>query len=309
LLNGAGGDYRLEPEDVLLSNVDGRDMTSEINGAIIRIAAPKIDCASELDFGRIPMENAAKQRFAIRNSGESPLSIERVDFSDAAFSLPDATNLPTIAAGATSELEVCYNPSGEGTFAGVMRIYSNDPQNRMHIVEMRGTSYAPNEIVLSGEAVSGQPGQYALTVSLQNTLPVVGMQFDLHWIPGMVPAQDALSLSARASDHQVDITKLTEDSYRIYVYSMKNNPITPGNGSVVTLIYNKVEGLEDYDRTTITANQIILSTSDERNCVSSSSATWVVGGLSGLLGDANNDGQVTVADVTCVIHYLLEMDS
>lgn len=308
LLDGMGGDYQLDPEDVLLSNVDGRDMTSEVSGAIIRIAAPRLACASELDFGSIPMEKTAVQRFAVTNSGESPLAIQRVEFSDPAFSLADASNLPTIAAGETSEMEICYQPSGEGEFSGVMQVYSNDPENHMQVVAINGTAYATNQIELSGMPVDGQPNQYALTVSMQNSLPVVAMQFDLHWIPAMAPVQEALSLSARASGHQAEVTKLTDDSYRVYVYSMNNNPIALGNGPVVTIIYNKVDEQAAYEHTTVTADQIILSTVEGRNCASSSTATWDVLKLSGLLGDANNDGQITVADVTCVINYLLEFD-
>ena len=57
------------------------------------------------------------------------------------------------------------------------------------------------------------------------------------------------------------------------------------------------------------ADQIILSTKDERNCASSTTASWQVENLSGLLGDANNDGQITIADVTCIVNHLLEIDS
>ena len=309
LLDGTGGDYPLKPEDVLLSNAKGRDMTSEVNGAVIRIAAPKMECASELTFGKVPLAETVKKAFAVRNSGESPLTIQRVEFSDEAFSLADAT-LPTIAAGKTQNLEVCYRPSGEEEFSGVMQIYCNDPQNRMQAVQISGTTYAPNQIDLSGSPVSGQSGQYALKVSLQNMLPVVGMQFDLHWIPEMVPAPEVLSLSTRTAGHQVEVIKQEEGCYRVYLYSLDNVPIAPGSGPVLTLIYiNKVEGQGYNDKTTILADQIILSTAEERNCASSPSATWQVGGLSGLLGDANNDGQVNDADVTCIVSYLLEKDA
>ena len=309
LLDGTGGDYPLEPEDVILSNADGRDMTSETNGATIRIAAPKMECASELAFGKVPMAETIKLPFTIRNSGESPLSIQRIEFTNEAFSVTNATNLPTIAAGKTYELEVCYRPAGEEDFTGVMQIYSNDPQNPMQAVQISGTTYSPNTIELSGEEVSGKPGQYAIKVSLQNTLPIVGLQFDLHWTPKMVPVQEAFSLSTRTAGYKVEITKQEEGYYRFFLYSMNNTPITPGNGPVVTLIYNnKVEGQNGYNNTNILADQIILSTTEGRNCASSSSTKWHVGILSGLLGDANNDGKVTVTDATCIIDYLLEID-
>ena len=308
LLDGMGGDYPLTPTDVLLSNLAGSDMTSEVKGATVRIAAPRIECATELDFGRMPLEKDIKQRFTIRNSGESPLVIQRVEFTNEAFSLTNATNLPTIAAGGTTEIEVCYHPAGEETFTGVMQIYSNDPQNRMQTVEMSGITYATNEMTLSGEAVSGQPSQYALTISMQNSLPVVALQFNLHWIPGMVPVQETVKLSARATGHEVKITEQAEGNYQILIYSSENKPIAPGEGSILTLIYNnKVEG-SDYNGTNIMADQIILSTQDERNCASSTTASLRIGGLSGILGDANNDGKITVTDAACIIDYLLERD-
>ena len=267
-----------------------------------------MECASELTFGRVPVAETVKKVFAIRNSGESPLVIQRIEFTDEAFSVAEAT-LPTIAAGKTHDLEVCYRPSGEEEFSGVMQIYCNDPQNRMLAIMVSGTTYAPNQIELSGSDVSGQPGQYALNVSLQNTLPIVGMQFDLHWIPEMVPAPEVLSLSTRTAGHKVEIIKQEEGCYRVYLYSLDNVPIAPGSGPVLTLIYiNKVEGQGYNDNTTILADQIILSTAEERNCSSSQSATCHVGNLTGILGDANNDGQVNYADVTCITHYLLNMD-
>ena len=116
-------------------------------------------------------------------------------------------------------------------------------------------------------------------------------------------------MSTRAADYKASMTKQGDNSYRVYLYSENNTPIVPGNGPVVTFIYNKVEGQVSYDKTTILADQIVLSTTDGRNCTSTPTASMTIGDQSGLLGDANNDGQVTVTDVTCIINYLLEIDS
>lgn len=307
LLNG-GGSYTLQPEEVILSNASGIDMTSDVKGGNIRIAAPKLECSTTLDFGRIPVEEVIKKRYMVRNGGESPLTIQRIDFSDEKFSLTDS-NLPTIAAGHAVEIEVCYRLSGPGTFTGVMQLYCNDPQNPMQAVEIKGDTYYTNEITLNGQTVSNNANQYALTISLENTLPIVAMQFDIHWITGMAPVKEMASMSARASGHQVDITKLSDDTYRVYLYSLNNAPINPGKGPVATIIYNKVNGMVDYNHTVISANQVILSTKDGENCASSSTAELNIGGLSGLMGDANNDGQVNVTDITCIVNYLLEIDS
>lgn len=307
LLNG-GGSYMLQPEDVILSNASGIDMTSDVKGGNIRIAAPKLECSTTLDFGRIPVEEVIKKRYMVRNGGESPLTIQRIDFSDEKFSLSDS-KLPTVTAGGSVEIEVCYRPSGPGNFAAVMQIYSNDPQNPMQVVDIKGDTYYVNAITLNGQAVSGNASQYALTISLENTLPIVAMQFDLHWMAGMAPVEEAVSMSTRAPGHKVDISKLSDDTYRVFIYSLSNTPINIGKGPVATLIYNKVGGQVDYNQTTILANQVILSTKDSQNCASSATADFHIGSLSGILGDANNDGQVNVADVVCIVNALLEIDS
>ena len=307
LLNG-GGSYTLQPEEVILSNASGIDMTSDVKGGNIRIAAPKLECATELDYGRIPVEEVIKKRFTVRNGGESPLTILRIDFSDEEFSLADS-KLPVVAAGSSVEIEVCYRPSGTGTFAGVMQIYSNDPQNPMQPVEIKGDTYYTNAITLNGQAVSDNANQYALTISLENTLPIVAMQFDIHWIAGMALVEEAVSMSTRAAGHKAAITKLSDDTYRMFIYSLNNTPINAGKGPVATLIYNKVDGQVDYNQTTILANQVILSTAGNQNCASSFSADFHIGSMTGILGDANNDGQVDVTDVVCIINVLLEIDS
>lgn len=306
LLDGTGGDYQLNPVDVLLSNVDGRDMTSEVNGAVIRIAAPRIACASELDFGSVRREETATQRFTVNNTGESSLTIQRVDFSNAAFVLIDAEHLPTIAPGGKSDIEVCYCPTDDDVFTGVMSIYSNDPENRMKTVELSGAMFATNKMTISGNTVSGETGRYALTVSLQNAQPVAGLQFDLQWIAGMAPDKETLSVVERAANHQIEMTKIADDSYRVYVYSMDNTPIASGYGPIISLIYNKVGDLGSFANTTIAATQVILSTVAGRNCVSSPAAEWQVGSLSGLRGDADDDGEVSGDDLTRTVDYLLE---
>lgn len=65
----------------------------------------------------------------------------------------------------------------------------------------------------------------------------------------------------------------------------------------------------DYNHTVISANQVILSTKDGENCASSSTAELIIGDFSGLMGDANNDGQINVTDITCIVNYLLEFSS
>ncbi|MBR4730504.1 MAG: choice-of-anchor D domain-containing protein [Prevotella sp.] len=304
LLDGTGGSYTLNPEDVILSNTAGQDMTSSTNGATIRIAAPKMVCDTELDFGRVPMEKPITKSYVIKNTGQSSLTIQRIEFTDNEFSLSGGTALPVIPAGGKTELVINYQPLDEGDFDGIMQIYSNDPENQMQAVKIKGTAYYTNQLELQGKAVDNNPNQYTVTLSMRNTLPIVGIQFDIHWVPGMTTSQDLLSLTARAKALQTSLTQVSEDCYRVYIYSLANTPIASGEGSLISILYNKVKEQINIEGTTIVVDNIILSTADEQNHASSSSVSFTINS-NGLIGDVNNDGMITIADVICIINNLL----
>ena len=153
-----------------------------------------------------------------------------------------------------------------------------------------------HEIMYPGTTVLVQKtgeGQYALTLNLQNSLPIVAMQADIHWNPDMTTKQENISLSSRADKHQVALNRISNDTYRLYVYSTTNQVITAGQGALLTLIYNKVNSAVNYHGTTITVDNIILSTPEGQNQASASTATLLVNKK----GDVNGDGLVTVADL------------
>ena len=140
---------------------------------------------------------------------------------------------------------------------------------------------------------------------MRNTLPIVGIQFDIHWIPGMTTSQDRLSLTARAKALQTSLTQVSDGCYRVYLYSLDNTPIESGEGSLLSILYNKVKEQVNIDGTTIMVDNIILSTADEQNHASSSSVSFTVNGDASLIGDVNDDGKITIADVICIINNLL----
>jgi hypothetical protein len=111
-----------------------------------------------------------------------------------------------------------------------------------------------------------------------------------------------ISLSDRAGNHQVALNRISDDTYRLFIYSTTNQQIATGQGALLTLIYNKVNSGINYQGTTITVDNVILSTSEGENQSSASVATMAVNKK----GDVNGDGLITVADVTAVVDVLLE---
>ena len=301
-LNGTGGTYDLPMEAAILSNLQGENMISDYAGSSIRIAAPRLTVEEHVEFGDVPMEVPAKKTCILTNSGETPLMIQRIEFTNEAFSI-EGPDLSTIESGESKDVVIVYQPEKEGEFSGTMQIYSNDPDNRMQIVELHGTVYPTNQLFVEGEPLEGNANQYVLTISLFNSQPIVALQFDIHWMEGMVTQQESLLQSSRIENHIVNLSCVNNDTYRVFIYSLDNEPIAIGNGPLLSIIYNKVENTTQYSGTTVMVDNVILSTIEEQNCASELTTTFQVFGLK---GDANDDGIVTVTDIVSIVDYLLE---
>ena len=300
--NGASGDYQVIPSNVVLSDAEGHNMLSGTSEGVVHLSSPKLQADTQIDFGNQPWATEVSHTYQLRNIGEMSLTISRIVMDNPAFSI--AAELPlTIEPEATRDLRVVYHPEGEGAFNGIMQVYSDDPDQQMLVVNMQGSTYYPNQISLSGNEHQG--GQYALTLNLQNSLPIVALQADIHWLAGMTANAEDVSFSSRAGDHQVVLNRTSDDTYRLFVYSTTNQEISIGQGAVLTLIYNKVNSAVNYQGTTITVDNVILSTAEGENQSSAAIATMKVTKR----GDVNGDGLVTVADVTAVIDVLLERET
>ena len=302
-LGATGGTYPLVLSNVLLSNLDGKDMTSSVADASLRIAAPRLESDTTLDFGEVPMEDVAKRYLTIHNTGEQPLNIQRIEFSNPAFHLSASTTLPTIQPGDSRELTIFFEPNGEQQIDATMQIYCNDPDNRMHVVNLKACSYPTNQLSLEGHPAGDQSEDYVLNINLQNSTPIVAAQFDIHWIADMSTATELLTLSLRSTNHQIALNRVDETTFRVFIYSADNAAILPGDGPLLSIIYNKVSPEVDYNLSTILVDNIVLSSKEELNRASSVTSSLLVGGL---MGDANGNGSVTVTDVVSIVEHLLQ---
>ena len=306
-LGSSGGTYQLTLSNVILSNIEGMDMTSSYESSTLRIAAPRLECADKLDFGDVPMEEVATRTFTINNTGETALTISRIVFSSTEFFL--ASSLETLNSQLSTlnscDLMVSYEPDGEQQLETTMQIYSNDPDNPMTVVALKAQSYPSNSLSVNAKKTDDETGSYDVTINMQNSSPIVALQFDIHWVGGMTTNESLLKLSSRTSNHQVALTKVDNTTYRVFIYSNTNAPIISGEGSLLSIFYNKESEQVLYEPTTILIDNVILSTLEEQNRASSITTSLVIE-AEGLRGDANGDGNVTVTDVVSIVEYLQE---
>ena len=298
LLNGTSGSYRLNPTDVVLSNATQENMTSASYSEYVTIDAPKFNGASTLDLGVTPVTEAAQATYTIRNTGRTPLTIDRVVFLADGYEVVE--DLPmVINNGGSANLTVRHTTYREGPYSTTMNIYTDDPTQRMKAVAVSGETFAPNTLTLEGERVDGG---YDLHLGMNNwSQDLTAVQMDLHW-----PAQvtyASVTNATRLSGHQVMVIPLGDNNWRLLVYSMNNTVIAGTEGELFTLHFTG--GPADYLGTTVTIDGITVS--DQRS-VDKYSGTDLTYEVPFLLGDVNADGRVTMADVTTLIAYIYGND-
>ena len=296
LLDGRSGWYQLNPSNVILSNVNEENMTSATSGNYVIIQSPTINAPTQLNLGRTAVTETAQAPYSIRNTGQSPLTVERIIFLDEGYSV--AEELPiVIAPNATAMLTIQHETTLEGPYSTTMNVYSDDPTQRLLKVTVSGETYAANELTLEGKPVNDG---YELHFGLNNwSTDLTALQMDIHW-PDAGMTYSSCATTSRLSGHQVMVIPLGDGYWRILVYSMGNAVITGNEGEIFSLKFTCENN--NYWGTTVTVDGITVSNQRSENKYSGSDLEFEI---SVLRGDVNGDGSVNISDVTTLIDLLL----
>ena len=224
-LNGTSGNYALKPINTLLINAAHANMVSAVYQANVTIQSPTISGNTSLPFGHIRVDQPHIVTYAIRNSGQVPLTVERATFLSEGLSV--VTELPiVIARNTTQNIEIELTPWQEGAFATTMQLYSNDPANRMKSVNITADIYEPNSLSFIGYT---HGSEYRLAIAMDNYSDIAGIQFD---VEGLTPWTSYL-LAARASSHQIVVQPIDDTHYRVILFAMDNSLIAGHEGVLI----------------------------------------------------------------------------
>ncbi|MCS6914361.1 MAG: hypothetical protein RMK29_06460 [Myxococcales bacterium] len=127
-------------------------------------------------FPQICAGGSAKKTLVLRNRGEDPLVVRKLEVEGRAFSLDADVRLPkTLRPGERLELSITYSPPANRPdqldHSGVLRITSNDRHREVTSIQLRGL-VPPQSLALSmrqifvGDLGAGQA--YTRTLTLRN---------------------------------------------------------------------------------------------------------------------------------------------
>ena len=262
-LGGSNTRYYLMPQDVELSNSSSRNMTTGVYGEYVVVQCQEMDGDDNLIFAKSSIVDKVQAGYSIHNIGKLPLIIDTITFLDEGYVVLE--ELPIVVdTGKTHIVKVEYIPTSEGYFSTTMQIHTNDPKNRVKDVAIRGEIYEPNTLSLSGLNVEDG---YEVKVAMDNYSNIVAMQFDIHWLDGMISDNSLLKTTSRAEGHTCSIRKISNGHYRVFVSTPYGSSIIGHEGDVMSIVFGGLSP-EQYNETFITVDNVILS---DRNGVNKSS--------------------------------------
>ena len=298
-LDGKSGSYRLNPTDVVLSNVAMENMVSATSGNYVAIKSPAYSAPTTLEMGEAPVTEKKTCSYSIYNSGSTDLVISKVAFLAEGYSVEEEFPI-TIEPKKNKSINVSYTPSKEGEYRTTMQVYTNDPVNRMFSVDVSVKVYEPNKIKCDGKNTKNG---YCFTFGMENYTEIVAVQMNLEWLPGMSTSTLQLVPAERLKNHSHLVTELGSGTYQVLIYSMSNTPIDGNEGALFSLDFTASDGTE-YRDTELRVTDIVLSNAKGKNYASEVNVS-IQATFDTVLGDVNGDGLVNIADAIGLVNYIL----
>ena len=169
-----------------------------------------------------------------------------------------------------------------------------------------------NVVYIEGtEALVGQ--QVRLSLKMNNTLAITAFQCDVYLPNGVTAAKNENGRyqmdvsSERNTTGQIDYSKCTylqsDDCLRFLCYSSENYTFSDNEGEVAYLIVDIDPNIEEGTYPLILKNIEITDGNLNAHLVTYVKTTLTVSSYT--IGDANNDGRVSVTDLTAIVSHIM----
>jgi outer membrane protein assembly factor BamB len=183
---------------------------------------------NEVDFGTVAVQacaglsTAAVQTYVIRNEGSCDLRIDSLstwgDFSIVSPNVPQY-----IAAGGILEVSLKFTPLATGDHVGTLRVVSNDPDERVLVIALRGRGAASSDIVVApdtldfGSVAVGTKKDAALNIRNLGSAPLNVSRLEIS-SPRFTTASQQFELTCK-QDSAVTIT-FAPDSMGVFTATL-----------------------------------------------------------------------------------------
>ena len=230
---GTGGYYPLTLSNVVIGDTLSQNCFSDFYNNGLNIAAPLISSAASLAFGDVSVLTFKDVLFRVYNNGTDTLRISSIEMINPAFQL--LTSYPvSILPSQYADLQVRFQQSVKGTYNGIMKMFTNDPVRPIYQVNLSGTSFMPNYLVIPALNCKKTDSLW-VPVKVNNIEPFTGFQFDLEFPSFMQYLAGSGQFTTRSQNHVLTVQSVTPTKLRVLAYAPTQLPFTGDTGTIVKL--------------------------------------------------------------------------
>ncbi len=149
------------------------DISIPLQGEGLPIPEPDIDVdKTDFDFGNVYIGNEKKVSISIRNTGTADLEISRIELLDREYFKIIKNNCETVAPSKECKIEVSFRPETTGTFSTSLKIFSNDKDEGLVEIRLKGKGVKQPEPVIKLDKTSLYFGEVQIGNSLEKSIIV-----------------------------------------------------------------------------------------------------------------------------------------
>jgi len=235
-VNGIGGSYNLNLENVIIGDTLAQNSLSDSFNGTLTIAASDISSNSLVGFGNVSILETGHQTLRIYNYGTDTLKVDQIAFTNPSYTT--STVLPfRVLVNQYKDIIIDFHLASKGQSNGIMKIFSNDPDEFPYNVNLTAFAYIPNYIIIPNLSAR-YIDTLTVPVKITNLEAVVGFQFDVDFPDFMSYKQNSATLTARAQGYMLLAENLTATTVRVIAFSLSQTPLTGDTGTVVNLRFN-----------------------------------------------------------------------
>ena len=232
-IEGIGGYYNLQITNVVIGDTNAENAASDYYNGQLQIAASDISCSNSINFGNVSILGSKQEDLTIYNNGSDTLEISSITFDNSSFSTTASFPL-LILPSQNTNISVNFAQSIEGNSQGVMRIWSNDPDEDPYSVNLSGFAFVPNYLSVKDSIFNYRDTVY-LELQVTNIESFTGFQFDLDFSDSLSCIIDSIFLFDRAQGHIIQSSLVDTNTLRVFSYSMTQQEFTGNSGSIISI--------------------------------------------------------------------------
>ncbi len=237
-LGNEPGNVTLTNTKAKLADAAGNELPLATAGGVVKITTPKIEITTpNINYGHIPIRSSYNKTITVKNTGNAPLTISGLLFSDETLSCPSFAE-KVVSAGSSTSFTIVYSPILAGAVNHRITVVSDAASGNKY-VEVAADPYSVNELHLA-KISAFCDSVVNISVKVNNMDAITGFQFCIKMPTSLQYQDNSFELTSRKDDH-VGFANMRNDTLVVGAYSPSNSFFADNDG-IIANFKVKVKG-------------------------------------------------------------------